>query len=66
MNTIMKQAPFDPMWTLYRVGDEFRAKTPFGLQALRSRSVGDAQKEVAEMRQSRYDRVLREWRPYVR
>lgn len=66
MNTIMKQAPFDPMWTLYRVGDEFRAKTPFGLQALRSKDVQAAQQEVAEMRNARYDRALREWVPYRR
>lgn len=64
MNTIMKQAPFDPMWTLYQSGTDLRVKTPYGIQALRAKSVPAAQQEVSEMRNARYDRVLREWKPY--
>lgn len=62
----LRQAQFDPMWTLYQSGEDLRAKTPYGIQSLRSRSVPEAQKEVAEMRQCRYDRALREWKPYDR
>lgn len=63
-NAMMRRAALDPMWTLYHSGTDLRVKTPYGIQALRAKSVPDAQKEVSEMRNARYDRVLREWKPY--